>query len=202
MRPKKGDKYLIFNGEYFSLDPKTGYWQSTKTRERMHRYVWRFYYGDIPQGYHVHHIDGDKSNNDISNLTLLTPYAHAQIHKQNRSSETTAKLKANCEKIRPLTKAWHGSKEGKEWHKRHYEATKDKLYIKKDYICLNCGKAFKSSKAGAKFCCNACKSKYRRKAGLDDITKICAYCGKEFKCNKYSKQKYCCLTCANRAHKQ
>lgn len=35
---------------------------------------------EIPKGFVVHHIDGDKHNNDISNLTLLTVSGHGKLH--------------------------------------------------------------------------------------------------------------------------
>ena len=34
----------------------------------------------------VHHIDGDKHNNDISNLALMTNAAHSKLHQQLRKS--------------------------------------------------------------------------------------------------------------------
>lgn len=40
---------------------------------------------EIPQGFCVHHIDGNKKNNDISNLCLLSMGAHTKLHQlQNR----------------------------------------------------------------------------------------------------------------------
>ena len=39
---------------------------------RVHRFVWEAFNGKIPQGMEVDHIDDDRSNNDLSNLRLLT----------------------------------------------------------------------------------------------------------------------------------
>ena len=39
---------------------------------RAHVYVWEKYYGAVPEGFSVHHIDKNPRNNDISNLTLTT----------------------------------------------------------------------------------------------------------------------------------
>ena len=37
---------------------------------RLHREVWKYHNGEIPKGYHVHHIDSNKNNNSIDNLEL------------------------------------------------------------------------------------------------------------------------------------
>jgi hypothetical protein len=34
----------------------------------------------IPKGYHIHHIDGDRDNNDPSNLLCVSPEEHWEIH--------------------------------------------------------------------------------------------------------------------------
>ena len=41
---------------------------------------------EIPAGFVIHHIDGDKHNNDISNLALMTNAAHSKLHQQLRKS--------------------------------------------------------------------------------------------------------------------
>lgn len=189
-------EYQVFNGEYFFKDAKSGYWQNTKTRERMHRYVYRFYYGDIPAGFHIHHIDMNKDNNDISNLCLLTPEAHNKIHTATRSNETLEKMRANIKKAGELAIDWHKSEAGHEWHKEHYENMKDLLHAKTEKICLNCGKSFFNI-SHSKFCCNACKSAYRRKNGVDNVTRVCTVCGKEFTVNRYYKTKTCSRKCAS-----
>lgn len=34
----------------------------------------------IPAGWHTHHVDGDKQNNDLDNLVVCTPKAHKFLH--------------------------------------------------------------------------------------------------------------------------
>ena len=45
-----------------------------------HDEVWKKNYGDIPKGMIVHHIDGNKRNNDIKNLMLLSIRDHNRLH--------------------------------------------------------------------------------------------------------------------------
>lgn len=44
-----------------------------------HRLVWEAANGRIPDGYDVHHIDGDTYNNDVDNLECLTHDDHARL---------------------------------------------------------------------------------------------------------------------------
>ena len=36
----------------------------------------------LPRGLQAHHIDGDKTNNTLDNLALVTPKGHSQLHAQ------------------------------------------------------------------------------------------------------------------------
>ena len=49
---------------------------------RKHREVFCGWLGlkEIPKGYVVHHIDGNKQNNDMGNLIMLTRSEHARLH--------------------------------------------------------------------------------------------------------------------------
>ena len=52
-------------------------------------------------------------------------------------------------------------------------------------VCTNCGKEFVGQPGKDRFCSNACKSAYRRKSGVDNVTRSCAFCGGPFIVNKY-----------------
>ncbi len=45
-----------------------------------HHYVWEKHNGAIPEGYHIHHIDGNKLNNKIENLEIMTESKHHKHH--------------------------------------------------------------------------------------------------------------------------
>lgn len=67
----------------------------------LHRLVWETLRGPIPKGMQVHHIDGNKVNNDISNLTLLPIGAHQALHMKGKpkSEEWKANMSKNWHKI-------------------------------------------------------------------------------------------------------
>ena len=50
-----------------------------------HRYIWEQYNGQIPEGYVIHHIDEDKSNNNIENLRMMLCGDHSILHRKNKS---------------------------------------------------------------------------------------------------------------------
>lgn len=37
-----------------------------------HRFVYSCFYGEIPEGMQIHHIDHDKQNNELDNLQMVT----------------------------------------------------------------------------------------------------------------------------------
>lgn len=45
--------------------------------------IWLSVFGSVPDGYEIHHIDGDARNNKISNLMLVTREQHQKIHRRD-----------------------------------------------------------------------------------------------------------------------
>lgn len=193
-------KYQYFNGVKFTRDDHTGYYLNSSIKKRMHRYVWEYYNGEVPEGYHIHHIDKDKSNNDISNLEAIPFSTHAKMHSIEKAEIRREAMIENLkENALPKAVEWHKSDAGKQWHKEHYERTKHKLHPKETMVCDMCGKEYTGKvSAENRFCSNNCKSAWRRKNGLDNETRICAFCGAEFTTNKYSKVRTCGRSCANK----
>lgn len=157
------DTIQKFNNESFY---RCGPYFQRKGR-RLHRVVWEYHYGDIPSGYHVHHKDGDRANNDISNLTLMSECDHLSLH---QSTETAKERSRKSIKI-ALVKAceWHGSEAGAEFHSRLAKNTwAHKQPVKK--ICVWCGKEYETRDLGHKkqdvYCCanhKAAALRWRRK---------------------------------------
>lgn len=55
-----------------------------------HRKIWKEANGPIPldefgRSYHIHHIDGDPTNNELSNLLCLSPNDHFDRCKYGRA---------------------------------------------------------------------------------------------------------------------
>lgn len=189
------------DGYKFRRDKKTNYFLSSKKigdkRKRLHVYMWEKENGEVPKGYHVHHVNENKLDNDISNLSLLIEKDHLSLHsKENmeRMDEEKRVKRLTC--MREKATEWHKTEDGRAWHKEHYEKMKSSMHKERNLICQQCGKPYKTIAGGnSRFCSNSCKSNWRRASGVDDEIRKCERCGKEFKVNKYAKRKYCSYKC-------
>lgn len=195
----------VFDGYTFRKDKKTGYFLSAKPirdghRCRLHVYVWEKVNGRrVPEGYEVHHADENKMHNEPENLDCITADEHRKYHATHISEERRKKMIKNViEKAVPAARAWHSSPEGFAWHSQNAKKTMRNRKMRK-YICSYCGKEFETkhiySKTENHFCSNNCKSAFRRELGVDNETRTCEICGKEFVVNKYSKVRFCSKEC-------
>lgn len=97
---KCDENHRIYFGRKF-YKSINGYWVCSKARMPWaHRWVWININGPIPEGMDVHHIDEDKSNNDISNLKLLNRSDHLFEHWKDEDKKK--KRRAFLNEIRPL----------------------------------------------------------------------------------------------------
>lgn len=188
-------KYIEYDGLRFCRDDKTGYYLNSTIRKRLHRYVWEKEVGTIPKGFHVHHLNGDKSDNRIENLALMNVTGHLRMHMQE--ADRKAKARENVKKAILAAPAWHKSEEGRAWHSQHSKGKKPKRAEK---TCNVCGRSFMGT-ATQRFCSNACKAKYRRDNGLDDVERVCEQCGKRFMASRFGEQKFCSRECQAIAHR-
>jgi hypothetical protein len=191
-------EYQEHFGKKFYQDKSKGYWISTTCpKVRAHVWVWRCLKFPIPKGCHIHHIDGNKSNNAIENLQIMDRTSHLKLHMMDEGRKQKAREMAD--KYRPLTKEWHASDEGKAWHSYHAIKNSFGKWEPQTYKCQSCGKDYETTKRSrAYFCSNACRAKARRDSGVDNVVKNCVGCGIEFTSNKYAKNTYCSAGCANR----
>ena len=196
-----------FNGIKFYRYPDSGnvsdrkYFRAFPTRRGaciyLHRVMWEHVNGDIPDGFDIHHIDGNWLNNSIDNFECIPQSAHMSNHSKQWHSDPENKKNVikHLDEIRPLTKEWHASKEGIEWHREHAKKSINSI-PHTIHICEFCGDEYMSPEIGHnRFCTNACKSAWRRKSGVDLADRVCVVCGEVFKTNKYVNTKTCSPAC-------
>lgn len=167
--------------------------------KRLHRAVWEFHNGKIPDGCDIHHMDGNRANNDISNLQMLQGEEHGRLHMS--APERIEKSRENIKRAAEADKSWHKTEAGQAFHSKHAKEYWQQAEPE-THTCTNCGKEFQSFGRygqGNSFCSNNCKSAWRRKQGFDNEARTCPVCGETFVVNKYATKKYCSQGCARKA---
>lgn len=104
MKNQTGEKHpnfkgLIEDGNGYLMIKKPNWYTGRNRSEYIfyHSYVMCINLGitEIPKGFVVHHIDGNKKNNDISNLALVTISGHSKIHSIQRNLCKVQRLSDN-----------------------------------------------------------------------------------------------------------
>lgn len=65
-------------------------YKGKKTHTRIHRLVYESFVGEIPKGKgnHIHHLNGDKQDNRVENLSFSTAKEHNLMHITENPSKT------------------------------------------------------------------------------------------------------------------
>ena len=192
------DKYKWFNGVKFSRN-QNGYYANKNLL--LHRVVYEYHKGSIPEGYEIHHIDLDKTNNDISNLQCLSKEEHAALHSQKALKQTF--VCKNCGKS--FKSIFNGNNCFCSKHCRETWYRSKNTEIR---ICQNCGKEFEVyERDKTKFCSLSCGSLFHLKNDEykeEVINKLhnrpktkykCKNCGKEFESLDNGKNSFCTQKC-------
>lgn len=166
---------------------------------RLHEEIWKSVHGEIPDGHHIHHIDGDPLNNDVGNLECLDPLTHTNLHIDD---DRRQQMRDHAERIRPLTKAWHASEEGRVWHSEHAK----RVWVHRQEtqrVCEWCEAVYvsKSIQDRVRFCSARCCSAERRASGVDDEDRVCEFCGEQFSVNRYYRTTFCSRSCGQRSRR-
>ncbi len=79
-----------------------------------HRWVWEQANGPVPDGHDIHHIDGDKLNNDLGNLALVDRVTHKRLHSGCELRRGVwFKPCSICRQLKPVGREhWYISREG------------------------------------------------------------------------------------------
>lgn len=152
--PVPSDKMLIMGTSGYPIlkDRSWNYIKITVDGKRvyLHRYVWEEANGPIPEGYVVHHKDGNIYNNALWNLELMLKEEH-DLHHQNdeerRESkrEVARKVGLGNRKVGP---------EGTSWCSGHQA-----------FLPVECFTKSKNSWNGLDRRCKECKKLNRRVEG-------------------------------------
>jgi hypothetical protein len=140
---------IIQDGYYFWRYPNAkqssdrNYYKGWVDKQKisLHRYLWQKYNGDIPSGFVIHHMDGNFDNNELSNYELISRSEHQSLHYKGYTKEyKDEKTRILIDLALPKAAEWHGSPEGKEWHKSvaHYAIYGDERV----FVCRECEKEF------------------------------------------------------------
>lgn len=180
------DTKKVFNGFNFYKNKKSRY-TCTIT---LHRFLWQFYNGKIPEGYDIHHKDFDKENNVISNLELVTKDDHKKIHLSHKTKKVPEKKqKFICkvcgkeyESVNRINNTYCSAK---------CKKTAKRVRATKIKICKVCGKEF-STRDDAEICSKKCLGKFLNRQEI----KICPVCGKTFSDVVSKHRKHCSPECA------
>jgi len=78
------------NGYYYITSRKEG-----NNNKLIHRLIYEEYVEEIPENHVIHHIDGDKTNNNIKNLQCMSKEFHSWYHTHGENNPNYGKIPWN-----------------------------------------------------------------------------------------------------------
>ena len=79
LRSKNERLFVIYDNKKFTLRNNGYFGCTTGKRELLHRYKYEKEVKPISEGWDIHHIDHDKTNNNIDNLVAMPKSVHAWL---------------------------------------------------------------------------------------------------------------------------
>lgn len=88
-------RMVVYNGTEYVAYGNNKYYMNRRDQYKpsLHRQVYIDNFGPIPEGYHVHHIDGDTDNNSIANLVAMP---HGEHSKETFAQRWAKPVKRQC----------------------------------------------------------------------------------------------------------
>lgn len=207
------DRCVEYGGRVYHVWSR-GYYE---TNIRLHREVWQDANGPIPEGWHVHHKNGDKLDNRLENLELIPISEHSRHHFVERVEphrdvgirNSIASNRRNRDRLldRKLVCVYCGS----EFSSQSYipprfrsdgclEKARSGAFMGEDRDCGHCGQRYRAKSRAQKYCSKKCNNRacMRRLKDLEFRDVACGHCGAVFR-SKRANAKFCDNECA-RAH--
>lgn len=110
------------NGEYILVKAPDDYPYKKYRNKYCYEHVLVYWqnFGEIPNGYHIHHKDENKHNNNIENLELISMSEHTKKHNLNKGALYVELKCPNC--------------------KKHFEREKRTTYLVKNNLYTCCSR--------------------------------------------------------------
>ena len=159
----------------------------------IHRFVWTYFNGEIPDGYDIHHRDFNHDNNDVANLELVTKDAHQKIHAAIKSArKPDKKSKFTCA---VCGREYEAANRGNNTYcSAECKKIAERARAVEIRTCEICGKEFTTSD-NARYCSRKCISEALKRQEV----KTCPVCGKIFSDVVSKHRKHCSPECAAEA---
>jgi hypothetical protein len=157
--------FKVFNGRKYRLS--SGYYKAENWGSgpsSLHRAKWEHYRGPIPDGFDVHHKNGDRADNKMVNLELIERIEHMRQHVLERQARGEFRIPGALAHERAAE--WHASPAGLAWHSKNGKRAWDNRVWHR-LECQECGREYRSPyPTRSKFCHLNCKmTDLRRRRG-------------------------------------
>ena len=163
---------VAWRGRWYHRMP-SGHYRNARGK-LLHRAIWEAHRDAIPNGFHIHHVDGDPGNNELGNLLCVSPAEHVASH-DPRGFIT-------------LGHEWRSSLAKRVWASREQHA----------FNCVHCGKQGTTPyKRRRKFCDIACERAFKSTAKITE--RSCKQCGSAF-IARDPRRLYCSSKCNDAAY--
>ena len=77
-RPNKKLKSIPYGDDLYTINCKGYYRKTSGDRELLHRQKWKDEHGEIESSHDIHHLDGNKLNNEMTNFEKISKSEHTK----------------------------------------------------------------------------------------------------------------------------